>query len=54
MVNDKINNDIKIQLGCGLFEGLADAPEQYRRHHPMQHVQGYLGSHWTLHNKQLE
>jgi hypothetical protein len=30
-----------------LFEGLADAPEQYRRHHPMRHVQGYLGSHWT-------
>jgi hypothetical protein len=29
------------------FEGLADAPEQYRRHRPMRHVQGYLGSHWT-------
>ncbi len=28
------------------FEGLADAPEQYRQHRPMQHVQGYLGSHW--------
>jgi hypothetical protein len=28
------------------FEGLADAPEQYRRHQPMRHVQGYLGSHW--------
>jgi hypothetical protein len=23
------------------------APEQYRQHHPMQHVQGYSGSHWT-------
>jgi hypothetical protein len=28
------------------FEGLADAPEQYRRHRPMQRVQGYYGSHW--------
>jgi hypothetical protein len=30
------------------FEGLADAPEQYRRHRLMRHVQGYSGSHWTL------
>jgi hypothetical protein len=30
------------------FEGLADAPEQYRWHRPMRHVQGYLGSHWML------
>jgi hypothetical protein len=30
------------------FEGLADAPEQYRRHRPMRHVQGYSGSYWTL------
>jgi hypothetical protein len=30
------------------FEGLADAPEQYRRHCPMQPVQGYYGSHWML------
>jgi hypothetical protein len=29
------------------FEILADAPEQNRRHCPMQHVQGYPGSHWT-------
>jgi hypothetical protein len=29
------------------FEGLADALEQYRRHCPMWHVQGYSGSHWT-------
>jgi hypothetical protein len=28
------------------FEGLADVPEQYRRHCLMRHVQGYLGSHW--------
>jgi hypothetical protein len=30
------------------FEGLADAPEQYRRHRPMRHVQGYSESHWML------
>jgi hypothetical protein len=29
------------------FEGLADAPEQYRQHRPMRRVQGYYGSHWT-------
>jgi hypothetical protein len=28
------------------FKGLADAPEQYRWHRLMRHVQGYLGSHW--------
>jgi hypothetical protein len=28
------------------FEGLADAPEQYRQHLPMQLFQGYYGSHW--------
>jgi hypothetical protein len=28
------------------FEGLADAPEQYRQHGSMRHVQGYLGIHW--------
>jgi hypothetical protein len=28
------------------FEGLGDALEQYRWHHPMRHVQGYYGSHW--------
>jgi hypothetical protein len=28
------------------FKGLADAPEQYRQHCLMRHVQGYSGSHW--------
>jgi hypothetical protein len=28
------------------FEDPADAPEQYGRHLPMRHVQGYFGSHW--------
>jgi hypothetical protein len=29
------------------FDGHSGAPEQYRRHRPMRHVQGYSGSHWT-------
>jgi hypothetical protein len=29
------------------FEGLVDAPEQYRQHRPMRRVQGYYRSHWT-------
>jgi hypothetical protein len=29
------------------FEGLADAPERYRWHRKMRHIQGYYGSHWT-------
>ncbi len=28
------------------FDGLGGAPQQYRWHHPMQHVQGYSGIHW--------
>jgi hypothetical protein len=31
----------------GPFNGNGGAPGQYRQHHPMRHVQGYLGSHWT-------
>jgi hypothetical protein len=30
------------------FEGLADAPVQYKAHHPMQYAQGCTGSHWVL------
>jgi hypothetical protein len=32
----------------GHFDGHSGAPEQYRWHHPMRHVQGYSRSHWTL------
>jgi hypothetical protein len=28
------------------MEGHGSAPGGYRRHRPMRHVQGYLGSHW--------
>ncbi len=32
----------------GHFYGHSSFPGLYRQHHPMQHVQGCLGSHWTL------
>jgi hypothetical protein len=33
-------------LSAGRFDGHGSAPEQYRRHCPMRHVQGYSRSHW--------
>jgi hypothetical protein len=35
-------------LSAGRFDVHGGAPEQYRQHCPMRHVQGYSGSHWTL------
>jgi hypothetical protein len=35
-------------LSVGHFDGQGSAPEQFRRHCLMRHVQGYSGSHWTL------
>jgi hypothetical protein len=29
------------------FDGHVEALKRYMRHRPMQHVQGYTGSHWT-------
>ena len=31
---------------AGYFDGHAEALKRYMRHRPMQHVQGYSGSHW--------
>ena len=31
---------------AGHFDGHAEALKRYIRHRPMQHVQGYSGSHW--------
>jgi hypothetical protein len=31
----------------GHFDGHADALEKYGVHHPIQHDQGFAGSHWT-------
>jgi hypothetical protein len=36
----------KCTLSAGYFDGQGGAPEQYRQHCPMWHVQGYSGSHW--------
>jgi hypothetical protein len=33
---------------AGHFNGHVSALEQYRRHHPVRHVQGYPGSYWML------
>jgi hypothetical protein len=38
----------KCTLFAGRFDGHGSAPEQYRWHCPMRHVQGYSGRHWTL------
>jgi hypothetical protein len=32
----------------GHFDGHGGPPVQYKVHRPMQHVQGYSGSHWML------
>jgi hypothetical protein len=38
----------KCTSSAGRFDGHGGAPVQYKTHHPMQHVQGYSESHWTL------
>jgi hypothetical protein len=37
----------KCTSSVGRFDCHSGAPEQYRWHRPMRHVQGYSGSHWT-------
>jgi hypothetical protein len=36
----------KCTSSAGRFDGHGSAPEQYRQHRPIQHVQGYSESHW--------
>jgi hypothetical protein len=38
----------KCTSSAGHFDSHGSAPEQYRPHRPMRHVQGYSRSHWTL------
>jgi hypothetical protein len=38
----------KCTSSTGCFDGHSGAPEQYRWHCPMMHIQGYSGSHWML------
>jgi hypothetical protein len=42
----KLTMTNKCTLSAGRFDGHGSAPEQYRRHPPMWHVQGYSESHW--------
>jgi hypothetical protein len=37
----------KCTSSAGPFDGHGGAPEQYRQHCLMQHVQRFSGSHWT-------
>jgi hypothetical protein len=48
MVDDKIDNYIKMYSIAAHVKGLADAPVLCGVHPLMQHVQGYSGSHWML------
>jgi hypothetical protein len=43
----KLTMTNKCTLSVGHFDGHGGAPEQYRWHSPMQHVQGYSRSYWT-------
>ncbi len=47
MVDDNIDDDECMISVVGRLDGHGSAPGQYRGHCPMQHVQGYSGSHWT-------
>jgi hypothetical protein len=42
----KLTMTNKCTLSAGCFDGHGGAPEQYRQHCPMRHVQGYSRSHW--------
>jgi hypothetical protein len=47
-VTNKATMTNKCTSFSGRFDGHSGAPEQYRWHFPMWHVQGYSGSHWAL------
>jgi hypothetical protein len=36
----------KMTSSASRFDNHGDAPEHYRQHCPMRHIQGYSGSHW--------
>jgi hypothetical protein len=44
---NKVMMTNKCTSSAGRFNGHSGAPEQYRRHHLMRHVQGYSEGHWT-------
>ena len=47
MMMAKSSMMIECTSSASCFDGHGGAPEQYRRHCPMRHVQGYSESHWT-------
>jgi hypothetical protein len=47
IVDNKINYAKQMTSSASHFDNRGGALEQYRRHCPMRHVQGYSGSHWT-------
>jgi hypothetical protein len=49
MVGSVVKNDDKSTILASRFSGHGDAPVQYQAHHPMDEVQGYAGSHWSMH-----
>ncbi len=48
MMMSKLLMTIKCTSIAASFDGLADVPVFCGLHCPMQHVQGYSGSHWKL------
>jgi hypothetical protein len=45
MMKSTMTSTCSSVIGC--FDGHGGPPVQYKAHCPMQHVQGYSGSHWT-------
>ena len=46
-VETYMNNGAQIVSSAGHFDHHGRAPVRYEAHCPMQHIQGYSGSHWT-------
>jgi hypothetical protein len=44
--NNQQNDNEKYTHLAGHFDGHHDAVVQYRKHHPMEEVQGFTRSHW--------
>ncbi len=47
MTSEKSEAANKCPSSADHFDGHGEALKQFMRHSPMQHVQGYTGSHWT-------
>ena len=47
MYYKKSTTEKKFTYFVGHFDGHADAPVQYGVHRSMEHVQGFMRSHWT-------